>query len=127
MLILGVMASVSTYAYEYPYLIIQKNDGNTVDIETASATLEFAGSHLVVADVNGTQSYDLTSLNVMYFSTESSSITATELDGVGDVELYSVSGVSCGKFPDIAAAVKALDAGIYLVKGKSRTIKIAVR
>ena len=125
-----LMLSVTASAYEYPYLIIQKTDGKTAYIETESATFDITSSQLVITDDAGTQAFNLSALDIMYYSTEKPTVTAIDEVGNTDadsVELVSINGVSYGKYPNLATAVKALGTGVYVVKAGSKIFKIAVK
>ena len=74
----------------------------------------------------------LTSLAKMYFSTgdesTASGITMTEAEGTeNEVEVFTLTGISLGKFADSAKAKESLKHGVYILKSKSETLKITVR
>lgn len=128
--ILMLMLSVTASAYDYPYLIIQKVDGESTYVETESATFDLTSSQLVVTDDEGSHAFDLSTLEVMYFATEKPTVTAIDKVGNTDaesVELVGISGISYGKYPNLATAVKSLGTGVYIVKEGSKTYKIAVK
>ena len=128
--VLMLMLSVTASAYDYPYLVFQKADGKKAYVETESATFDITSSQLVVTDNAGTQAFDLSSLEIMYFSTEKPTITAIdEVGNTGDdsVEMVGITGVSYGKYPNLATAIKSLGSGVYVVKAGSKTYKTLVK
>jgi hypothetical protein len=76
LLILMTMAGVMTaQADDYPYLTFETSDGTVQSVSTTSLKLEISGDKLLVND--GAQSFTLTDLKKMYFSTND----ATGIDG----------------------------------------------
>ena len=62
-----------------------------------------------------------------YYST-ASGITMTEAEGTeNEVEVFTLTGISLGKFADSAKAKESLEHGVYILKSKSETLKITVR
>lgn len=68
LLILMTVAGVMTaQADDYPYLTFETSDGTVLSVSTTSLKLEISGDKLLVND--GAQSFTLTDLKKMYFST----------------------------------------------------------
>jgi len=105
-------------AEDYPYLTFELTDGTKASVSTASLTLTMNGTTLTT----GSQSFTLTNLSKMYFtktdmSTGIKSIENGEL--TIDNEIYDLQGHKVTK-----AQMKK---GVYIVKTKDKTYKIAVK
>ena len=107
-----------THAEEYPYLTFELTDGTKVSVSTASLTLTLNGTTLTT----GSQSFTLTNLSKMYFSTTNMStgietITTATLDDATDI--YDIQGHKVTK--------GQMKKGVYIIKTKDKTYKIAVK
>jgi len=71
-----VVVSLSAWAYDYPYLVFQTTDGTTYAVSVESLTLDVSNDQLIVTNDEGTQSFTLSELSKMYFSTEATVTTA---------------------------------------------------
>ena len=105
-------------AEDYPYLTFELTDGTKTSVSTASLTLSINGTTLTT----GSQSFTLTNLSKMYFSTSDVStgietITSTTIDEA--TEIYDLQGHRVTK-----AQMKK---GVYIIKTKEKTYKIAVK
>lgn len=105
-------------AEEYPYLTFELTDGTKASVSTASLTLTINGTTLTT----GSQSFTLTNLSKMYFSTSAEStsietITSATLDEATDI--YDLQGHKVTK--------DQMKKGVYIVKTKEKTYKIAVK
>lgn len=118
---------------EFPYLTFVGSDGTvtSLGVESLEMTVTEDGN-LVAVNGDGSKTFTLTSLAKMYFSTgdesTASGITMTEAEGTtGEVEVFTLTGISLGKFTDSAKAKESLEHGVYILKSKSQTFKITVR
>ncbi len=130
MFLVSVLMTVTVACAEtYPYLTFQKADGTVMSVGTEGLTMTFTGGKLVA--INGTESLELTvdNLETMYFSSrEVSEIReATLSDADGEVEAFSLQGVSYGKFGNLQNFRNQVSAGVYVIKRKGKTQKIMVR
>lgn len=105
-------------AEDYPYLTFELTDGTKASVPAASLTLTINGTTLTT----GSQSFELTNLSKMYFSTSNMStgietITSTTIDEA--IDIYDLQGHKVTK-----AQMKK---GVYIVKTKEKTYKIAVK
>ena len=116
----------ATYAYDLPYLVFQTAAGDEKSVAVDGLEMTISGGKLVVTNNAETQELDLASLKSMKFSDSSSAIQLVN-DNNSSVEVFSVLGISCGKFADINDAKASLRPGIYVVKIGAKTQKIAVK
>lgn len=128
--LMAMAGNLAALAYEYPYLTIQTVDGTEKSVAVESLKLTFSDDKLVVTNSDGTQTFTLSSLSKMFFSasqTAGISDATTTTDADGSAEVYSVSGMFLGQFESIAKAKESLKPGIYVVKTKTKTLKISVK
>lgn len=102
----------------YTYLTFEMTDGTKVSVSTSSLTMTFSGNTLTV----GSQTFTLSNLSKMYFSTSNESATGIEeivsLDDE-DAEIYDLQGHKIQK--------EQMRNGVYVVKTKNKTRKILVK
>ncbi len=114
-----LIGTLTARAADYSYLTFETTDGEKVSVATASLTITLSGTTLTA----GSQSFVLTNLSKMYFSatdettTGIDTLTADDLDEITDI--YDLSG---RKVPQ-----DGLQAGVYVVRSKNGTHKIAVK
>ncbi len=123
------MSGPVAHADSYPYLTFQKSDGTTVSMESASLVMTFSDGKLIAS--NGTDSQELTvaDLSKMYFS-ESGATGIQDVDvsdADGEVEVFSLQGVSYGKFSTVQSFLNTAEPGVYIVKVNGKSQKIMVR
>lgn len=122
-----MIGTLSAHAddYTYPYLVFETTDGTKTSVAVDGITFTIADGQLVA----GGQTFSLADLSKMYFSTTTTGITnVNDSDNVnGEVSIYTLSGISLGKFQNVDAAKTALNKGIYVVKSANTTYKIAVK
>ena len=117
-----MMGSLSMHAADYTYLTFETTDGAKVSVSAASLTLTISGTTLTV----GNQSFTLTNLTKMYFS------TSDETTGIDQIEngewriensataIYDLQGRKISKG-------QMRSGQVYIVKTNSGTHKIAVK
>ena len=128
-IILAVLASaVTASADDYPYLIFRMADGTKQPVAVEGLEITVADGQLVVTNGDGTQTFELENLVKMFFSTDETAVVM-ELPSQQDkaVEVFSVQGVSMGRFDTLDDARAKLVSGIYVVKTGGSTFKIAVK
>jgi len=128
--LMAMAGSVAAQAYDYPYLTIQTVDGTEKSVAVESLKLTFSDGKLVVTNSDGTQTFTLSSLSKMFFSasqTAGISDATTTTDADGSAEVYSVGGMFMGQYDSIVKAKESLKPGIYVVKTKTKTLKISVK
>lgn len=102
----------------YTYLTFEMTDGTKVSVATSSLTLTFSGNTLTV----GSQTFTLSNLSKMYFSTTNESTTGIEeMATLNDenAEIYDLQGHQIQK--------EQMRKGVYIIKTKNRTRKILVK
>ena len=106
------------HAEEYSYLTFELTDGTKASVTAASLTLTINGTTLTT----GSQSFTLTNLLKMYFTTTDMSTGIKSIDNgelIIDNEIYDLQGHKVTK-----AQMKK---GVYIVKTKEKTYKIVVK
>ena len=119
-LLLTVLAGTMTaQADSYTFLTFETTDGAKASVSVEKLVLTISGTTLTA----GSQSFTLSNLNKMYFSTSDETTTGIEeitnaaLDEATDI--YDLQGHKVTK--------EQMRKGVYIVKTKNRTYKIAVR
>jgi len=119
-LFMTMMVGVLTaHADSYTYLTFETTDGAKASVSVSDLTLTISGTTLTA----GTQSFTLTNLSKMYFSTSDepttgiSEVMKADLDEATDI--YDLQGHRVTK--------AQMHRGVYIVKTKSRTYKMVVR
>ncbi len=113
----------------YPYLSFETQDGTVRSVSVSSLTMTFSNGKLLAE--NGTDSYeiDAASLSRMYFSADNLTAISDVKggDGLGKLDVYTLSGVRIGSFDSADALRNAVSAGVYIVKSNGKTLKVAVK
>ena len=118
-ILLMMAAALTTQAADYPYLTFVTTDGAKASVSVSSLTLTISGTTLTA----GSQSFTLSNLSKMYFSTSDETTTGIEeitnaaLDEATDI--YDLQGHKVTK--------EQIRRGVYIVKTKNRTYKMVVR
>ena len=119
-LFMTMMVGVLTaHADSYTFLTFETTDGAKASVSVSDLTLTISGTTLIA----GTQSFTLTNLSKMYFSTSDETTTGisevmkADLDEATDI--YDLQGHKVTK--------AQMHRGVYIVKTKSRTYKMVVR
>lgn len=117
--LLVAMGAVTVQADSYTYLTFETTDGAKTSVSVSSLTLTISGTTLTA----GSQSFTLSNLSKMYFSTSDETtsgieeITNAALDEATDI--YDLQGHKVTK--------EQMRKGVYIVKTKNRTYKMVVR
>ena len=105
---------------KYSYLTFEMTDGKKVSVNAESLKLSVNGNTLTA----GAQSFTLTNLSKMYFSTSDESntsdieeVSSATLDDA--IEIYDLQGHQVNK--------AQMRKGVYIVKTKEKTCKIVVK
>ena len=130
-IIVACLSGVTAYGDTYPYLTFQQTDGTLTSMTTSSLTMTFADGKLIAT--NGSESKEITVANLtsMFFSetnatTGLNKVAVTDADG--EVEAYSLQGVSVGKFSNLKSLKESLTVGVYIVKATNgKNSKIVVK
>ena len=119
-----LVGTLTAQADGYTYLTFETTDGAKASVAVSDMTLTISGTTLTA----GSQTFTLSNLSKMYFSTSDESTTGIEeiTNAAMDeaTEIYDLSGkkivngkLSNGKLPH----------GVYIVKTKSKTFKMVVK
>jgi len=130
LLLIGTcLSGVTVCADTYSYLTFQKSDGSAVSVSVSSLTMTFADGKLVVSNGTDNQELAVADLTSMNFSkTGTSAIKDVVIsDADGEIEAFSLQGVSYGKFKSLQTFKSDAAAGVYVIKGNGKTQKTAVR
>ncbi|MBQ7533086.1 MAG: hypothetical protein IJT45_05235 [Bacteroidales bacterium] len=125
--LLAVIAVLTMRADGYPYLLFQTTDGTIHAMSVESLTMEISGGQLVVTNSEETQTFTLSDLDKMFFYENTTGIDEIFSTESGEVSVFTIMGIYVGKYPDANEALKTLDKGLYILKTKSNTVKIAVQ
>jgi len=117
-----VVASLSAWAYDYPYLVFQTTDGTTYAVSVESLTLDVSGDQLVVTNDDGTLSFPLSELSKMYFSTEAT-VTIAQAETLPDGWSWFSTYVECGDdmMSQLENAISSVS-NTALIKSQSESI-----
>jgi len=120
--------TLAAEAYDFPYLILQSADGNTQAVSVESLTITFADGQLLAVNDDGNQTYTLTDLSKMFFSSSGNATGISTKESVGEsVEAFTLGGLSLGTFSSLTEAKSSLKAGVYVLRSKNKTVKIAIK
>ena len=116
--LLLVTGMLTAHAEDYTYLTFEMTDGAKVSVSVSSATITISGTTLKT----GNQSFTLSNLSKMYFTTsdETSGIKAISAEELNKASaVYDLNGRKVSK--------DKLTKGVYVIKSKRGTYKIAVK
>ena len=119
LLLMTLIGTLKAQADSYSYLTFETTDGAKVSVAMEeSMTLSISGTTLTV----GTESFTLTNLSKMYFSTTDETtgieeITSATIDDATDI--YDLQGHKVTK--------EQMRKGVYIVKTEDRTYKLVVK
>ena len=112
------IGTLTAHAEDYTYLTFETTDGAKVSVEASSLTITISGTTLTA----GSQSFTLSNLSKMYFSS-SDETTGIETLSVSDwneiTDIYDLNGRKVSK--------DQMQRGVYVIKTKNGTHKIAVK
>jgi hypothetical protein len=118
--LLLLLVAMLAQAADYPYLTFEMTDGQKTSVSVTSLSISIADGKLTV----GGQTFDLSSLSKMYFSTASettdiSVVKNSQLVIDDDAEIYDLQGRKVSK--------DQMRHGIYVVKTKNGTFKVNMK
>lgn len=122
---LGVL---QVQAYDYPYLVFVNSGGNTTTLSVETLVITISNGKLVAQNNDGTQSFSLSDLNKMFFTKDANLTGISNTESADEtVEIFTVGGLSVGRYENEKTAKASLKPGLYILKGKTRTYKFAVK
>ena len=119
--ILMMVGTLPTMAGNYPYLTFELTDGAKVSVSVSSLTVSVNGTTLKA----GSQTFTISNLAKMYFSSTDETSGATAIDELtaDDLEGKEVYDLNGHKLDSDTQ----LPRGVYIVKSKNKTCKIVVK
>ncbi len=119
-----VLAFLSVSAQKtYPYFRVERTDGEST-FKSEGLKISVSGANLVFEGDHGTTTFPIDSMTSMYFCNNTMGVESLFSEDE-PVEVFTLSGVSMGKFESAFAAKNALkSSGVYLFKFKNETIKV---
>ena len=123
--VLLMIGTCASYAddYTYPYLVFETADGTKTSVAVTEMTITIADGQLSV----GGQTFSLSDLSKMYFSTTTTGIANVNVDDNSFVDVYDLNGRKVLSNSQLSILNSQLPKGIYIVKSGSKTYKIAVK
>ena len=116
---LFALTSSVVFADDYAYLTFETTSGDKVSVSVdSSLALSISGTTLTV----GSESFTLTNLSKMYFSStdETTAITSITADELAEVEaIYTLNGSK--------VSADQMEKGVYIVKTKGKTFKVIAK
>ncbi len=113
-------------AAEYPYMLIMQKDGTERTFDAIGLEFAVSDGNLSVISSGAEVSFRLSDLDYMVFTSDTSQVSDIIADDC-EVEVYDTGGVFLGRFETLSQARASIDAtGVYIVKSKDRTLKIAL-
>jgi len=116
-----LMGTLTAHAVDYPYLTFVLTDGSKASVSVASdVALTFSGSTLTIGSE---KEFTLTNLSKMYFSTSDETTTGiTSLEAADDNEIVAIYDLKGNQ-----VSREQMRRGVYIVKTKNGTSKVAVK
>ena len=118
--LMAMMGTMGMKAADYSYLTFELTDGTKASVSVSSdVAMTFSGSTLTI----GSETFTLTNLSKMYFSTSdetTTGISAMETPDSNEIEaIYNLQGHKVSR--------DQMQRGVYIVKTKKGTSKITVK
>lgn len=118
--LMAMMGTIGMKAADYPYLTFELTDGSKASVSVSSdIAMTFSGTTLTI----GSESFTLTNLSKMYFSTSdetTTGISALETADSNEIEaIYNLQGHKVSR--------DQMQRGVYIIKTKKGTSKITVK
>ena len=122
--IMSALFAFSAWADDYDYLAFQKTDNSIMAFASRDIQISFSDASTSVKTADGeTYSFTTADLVKMSFSATDNSTNAINsllFDGTEEIELFTTSGLSVGKFSSIESASSSLPRGIYIAKSSTQ-------
>ncbi|MBO4905940.1 MAG: hypothetical protein J5486_02750 [Bacteroidaceae bacterium] len=117
-LILAVIGTLTAHAEEYTYLTFETTDGAKASVSVSSLSITISGTTLTAGD----KSFTISNLSKMYFSVsdDTTGITSVSTQELNEAtEIFDLNGRKVSK--------DQVTNGVYVIKSKKGTYKIAVK
>ena len=128
MTLVAIVGTLSAWADDYPYLVFQNADGSVKTVAVESLTITFSDGKLLATNVAGTETFALSDLSKMYFSSDATGIEEIE-NGKWKMENSEIFSISGQKMSNVKSQVAngQMPKGIYVVKENGKTRKVIVK
>lgn len=121
LLLITLVGTLSMQAEDaYSYLTFETTDGTKISVPVSSLTISISGNTLTA----GSQQFTLTNLSKMYFSTSDESVT-TGVEAISNATLDEATKIYDLQGHKVSKA--QMQKGVYILKTKDKTYKIAVK
>lgn len=124
-----LMAAAQSFAADYGYLIIQKNDGSQVSFNATGLKITFQGTNLIANDNGNETTLSLAELSKMFFSNTATGVKLTEAETekqAGPITVFTVAGKKVAVVND-ALEVQKMKPGMYIIKQGNNASKVLVK
>lgn len=128
--LLATMTSLQILAaddYAYSFLVLTTNTGQQTSLPVEGLRLTVNGTNLVATQASGTQTFDLSSLASMRFSSGTATVVEQTAITHTTVEVFSLAGMRIGEFANMAECRSKLGKGIYIITQAGKTKKLQVK
>lgn len=119
LLLMALIGALNVHAEGFTYLTFETTDGAKASVDVSSLKLTISGNTLTA----GSQTFTLTNLSKMYFSTTDETTTGIEEIDVNTIDesadIYDLKGHKIPK--------TQMKKGVYIVKTNNKTYKMIVR
>lgn len=112
---------------EYPYFLFMLTDGSSRTLASENLVITFSEGQVVAVNDTENVKIDAASVNYACFASSQSALQTIEAEQQGQVELYSLDGVYVGAYATVSEALQSAGQGVYVLKSKTTTVKIAVQ
>lgn len=120
-----LMVPAMLAAEDYPWLTFTLADDSAISVPSELLTIDYQEGKLKLSSPSVSREIPLNEVKSMKFTPSESGIL--EVAGVSQedaVELFTVGGISAGKFRSMEQARHTLPSGIYLVKSGNKSLKV---
>lgn len=123
-----LLPAFTAQAADYKTLVFETTNG-TEAIDLSSLVLTVKDGSLVATNTTGTETFTLTSLSKMYFSTQDATgISSVDIEATAaPLEAYNTGGQLAGSFTSFQEAKTSLRPGIYVIRQNGKSYKLTVK
>ena len=116
-----LVGTLTAQAGDYTYLTFETTDGAKASVSVEGLTLSISGNNLTA----GTQTFTLSNLSKMYFST--SGEMTTGIEGIENSQFIIDNSMDIYDLKGHKVTKAQMKKGVYIVKAKNKTYKIVVK
>ncbi len=128
LLLLLAATSLPALSFDFGYLTFTNKDGGAVSIPTEALEIRYSDGTLTARSGETILTLPTESLAKMEF-TQDAITNAAELigaDATGEIQVFSVDGISLGTFDSMNDVITGLDKGNYILIINGKAIKTAL-